>query len=524
MSTGEDELLFGRGKYSEDVELDFRKPLQPQSRFSKPWNGHECLRKAAFVMGVILVVSSITALLVTMFDMTGFQWEETVQSDTDNSSLPPHPINATQFTLSPPQIEDIQIMHLTDLEHGTLWSVDFTPASTELSPTIFDANGDGKPDLLVTQVTDRQEKIEYCNPDRCIEDYGHTPCQVQLAALSGEDGSIVWYTWTQFAPFAANCRHDLNNDNHFDCILAGRLGALIAIDTAATSEDANIIWTVDSRPTFIKYNYYYPLMTRDFDGDGVLDLIVTHGGDTDYPPSAKHRTPGILVVISGRTGQQLSDRILMPDDKETYNSPVLWSVSNNTQLVLFGSGGETISGSLWAITVDSLQSHVDNWVLEHMTEEYNICTTYTNARCVSPNEYGPQRPRNSPETYKVVNNKEGWLAKCPVWKSDTQPLWNPYKVCVYELVAAGKTGTITPPVIIDYNGDGIKDLLVSQFNDHIMMMDGATNTIQWDHYAEDTQSYRLVQVMVLCLKFNENLSSLAFHLPYISMTMIFQTF
>ena len=124
-----------------------------------------------------------------MIDLSGlFHWK----ADYINNTLP-HIHNMTQqsgmviTSRPPPQLVDIQIMHASNLQQGTLWSVDFTPATTELSPTIFDANDDGILDVLVTQITDRQEKLEYCNPDKCSTEYGHSPCQVQIAALSGND-------------------------------------------------------------------------------------------------------------------------------------------------------------------------------------------------------------------------------------------------------------------------------------------------------------------------------------------------
>ena len=412
--------------------------------------------------------------------------------------LPSNTINSTHAETIHPTSD--QETSQNNQGGGFEWHRDLYPASTELSILVHDINRDGIPDLMLDAMTDRvyqPSKYRVCPNEEnlCMDDFGFSPCRLQLIVLDGRDGSTIWSKWLEFSIFASNCGHDLNLDGIPDCVLSGRQGGLVAINPV----DGSYLWVVDPALTFPTYNYYFPLFIRDFDKDGVIDIVTTHGGDTVYDDRNKNRSPGFIFVVSGRTGQQLSDRILTPDGHETYSNPVAFNINGNIEAVLFGTGGETIAGSLWAITVHSLQEHVDAWA-PNKPSKYNVNKNYFDAQCLSDEDIAPMRPTFPKDTYRHVTDKEEWLAKCPVWKSDTQPLWNPYKVCVYELVAAGKTGTITPPVIIDYNGDGIKDLLVSQFNDHIMMMDGATNTIQWDHHAEDTQSYRLVQAMVLCLK------------------------
>ena len=493
----EEHRLFGHGKYMEDTVLVFRKPFRPRNQ--RLLGSLECFKRAIFVLGALLLVAMILSIVVVMLlDLSSMI--AVADQSSNNLSMPSSlPIPNITFIPIPPKMIDINLVVLNrEVEDGTIWSANFTPATSEFSSLVFDANSDGNPDILVIHMTERLEQTEYCH-DQCDKDYGHTPCQVQLAVLDGNDGSIVWGIWLEFAPFAANCEHDLNGDEYFDCILSGRSGSLIAIDIV---QHGTIIWVVDPGQTFPLYNFYYPLIVKDFNKDGTLDLIITHGGDVSYSPSTKDRTPGVIMVISGRTGQILSERIPMPDDHETYSSPILYSIVGNIELILFGSGGETISGPLWGMTLNSLQTHVDIR-LEDSVDQYISSKRYLNPRCVASSEYGPKRPRNSVNTFKYADDKEDWLSECPVWNTDTQPLWNPYKICVYEIIPAGKTGTIIPPVIIDYNNDGIKDLLVSQFNDHVMMMDGATTSIVWDHYAEDTQSYRLVDHTLFIYKCDE---------------------
>ena len=382
------------------------------------------------------------------------------------------------------------------------WQHDLQPALTELSIVVNDINHDGIPDLIFDVITERLEIGKYlvC-PDKdnsCMEDFGFTPCRVHLVALDGQNGNLIWEKWIEFSPFAANCEHDLNRDGIHDCTFSGRQGSFAALNPV----DGSFLWYIDPAVTFPTYNYYYPLFIRDFDGDEVIDIIVTHGGDTVYGDDVKKRSTGFIFVVSGRTGQQLSDRIPIPDGHETYSNPIAYSMAGNIDVILFGSGGETIAGSLWAITVESLQENVNAWK-PNRPQTYDINKSYIATQCLTDEEVRQMRPKFEKGTFKYADDKEDWLSECPVWNTDTQPLWNPYKICAYEIIPAGKTGTIIPPVIIDYNNDGIKDLLVSQFNDHVMMMDGATTSIVWDHYAEDTQSYRLVDHTLFIYKCDE---------------------
>ena len=380
--------------------------------------------------------------------------------------------------------------------NGTLWSVDFEPATTELSLLIHDINHDGVPDILMDRMTKRAESGSYylCpgKPDKCMEELGFSPCQVRVMALDGRNGSVIWESWLDFAPFAASCKHDLNGDEISDCILAGRSGSLAVLDPV----DGSVVWVVEQASTFPHYNYYYPLLVRDFDRDGTIDIIITHGGDQMYSPEITNRSPGLIYVVSGLTGQQISARIPMPDDHETYSSPVSYNITGSIEVVLFGSGGETIPGSLWAITLDSLQEHIDNWAVK-VSKNYEINKKYIDPRCLTNDEIIDQRPKNAPGTFNY-DKKEDWMDKCPKWSKDIQVLWNPYKLCTYEFVPASKTGNILPPVIIDVNNDNVLDLVVSQFNDHTLLIDGASGTTVWDHYVSDTQTYRFV-CMYVCM-------------------------
>ena len=52
------------------------------------------------------------------------------------------------------------------------------------------------------------------------------------------------------------------------------------------------------------------------------------------------------MMLSGKTGKLFGKRYLeMSDNRETYMSPMVYKTRDDSQYILFGSGGETIAGS-----------------------------------------------------------------------------------------------------------------------------------------------------------------------------------
>ena len=372
------------------------------------------------------------------------------------------------------------------------WSIDLDSSMSEMSLLEYDINRDGISDIIIDSMTWRMGDGKYLacpeKPNACQADLGFSPCRAKLLALDGSDGSIIWEKWVEFSTFAANCKHDLNLDGVPDCTFSGRVGLLAAINPV----DGSYIWIVDPAVTYPMYSYYSPLFIHDFDRDGIIDLIVTHGGDPTYNPTQKVRSPGFIFVISGRTGQQLSERIPMPDGHETYSSPVAYNVSD-VELVLFGSGGETVTGSLWAISVGSLQRHVDEWT-PNRAERYRANKLYFDPLCLSLKEIYEMRPHqlDNDNAFKYLKKKEYWMTLCAVYSSNSNVMWNPYKLCVYEFLQGRLTGNMQPPVVVDYDGDDVQDLLVSQFNDNTLLIDGISLNVVWNHSVPNTQSYRFV--------------------------------
>ncbi|KAH6930235.1 hypothetical protein HPB50_012227 [Hyalomma asiaticum] len=125
---------------------------------------------------------------------------------------------------------------------------------------------------------------------------------------------------------------------------------------AVSGRTGGVIWTLSGTEEAVveRSNMYTAQHIRDVDADGTPDLLIAHGGDPLREPGApSDRLAGRLLVVSGRSGKLLS-WIKVPDGRETYYSPQLMLYPDGTELVLFGTGGETHGGSLWSLPLREL--------------------------------------------------------------------------------------------------------------------------------------------------------------------------
>ena len=357
-------------------------------------------------------------------------------------------------------------------ENGTIsWEHVFYPAATECTIQLYDMNQDGTLDVLAVD--------------------GFSMCAVRIFGLDGKTGEPIWMQKVDFEVFAVRCELDVNSDGIMDCLAMGRYSGFVALN----GKNGSILWVVDQSVVFFRYNFYFPLIVRDLDGDGVQDLVNMHGGDSTYRSKDTKRSPAFMVVISGRSGQKLMERVLVPDGRESYMSPVLLMLRDGREIVLFGTGGETLPGSLWAVTLGSIQERIQEYARENKDGvEYSIFKEYVNHPCkedMSWEEIEAMRPVFDTGAYKldqnVLNNDS---FRCDKW-GEFEPFWNKYNLCMYELVRTDERGVILPPVVVDMNQDAQDDLVVSRFDGHTLVLDGRDGHVLWEMTIPGTESYRL---------------------------------
>lgn len=353
------------------------------------------------------------------------------------------------------------------------WERVLAETMTETSPELHDVNGDGIDDIIVA--------------------VDHSQCYATVIALESRTGSTIWENSVNFAVFAVRCIVDVNGDGTLDCLVSGRSGGFLALNSA----DGALLWSIDPTLVFSPYNFYFPMVLPDMDNDGVDDIISVHGGDPKYEPSDHERSPAFLVAVSGKTGQKLMERVPMPDGRESYMSPILFTVNQSDRFVLFGSGGETVPGSLWAVELKSLLMRVALYHTSLVTagKTYVINTRTVNVCLMDPDDFDKVRPVFDSTRYDrnrtMASTPIGHL-KCPTL-AHKQALWNEYNLCMYEVVRGAEKGVILPPVIVDMTLDGVDDLVVSTYDGGTMVLDGRDlATVVWETSYPDTESYRYV--------------------------------
>ncbi|XP_060079842.1 uncharacterized protein LOC132559243 [Ylistrum balloti] len=240
-----------------------------------------------------------------------------------------------------------EVVGCDSLSVEDVWVMGFPKLITESAFRLVDVNQDGVLDIILGFGTGADG---YYLPDIVCDIYfnGTHPCFGGLMALEGATGRELWRHYSPHEFFGVNCNADLNKDGVLDCLAGGRANAFQAV----SGRDGSLLWNFDYGKEDIM-NLYTPQIIRDLDGDGTADILTMHGGDPLQEPGSKYRLSARIILFSGRTGQIIK-KIGVPDYRESYYSPQLYTMSDGTDIVLFGTGGETHPGSLWSITLDKL--------------------------------------------------------------------------------------------------------------------------------------------------------------------------
>jgi hypothetical protein len=215
------------------------------------------------------------------------------------------------------------------------WSVTYKGVGIYSSPRITDLNGDGTGDVIIGA-----GRTEF-----------HT-CDSAVIAINGVNGEMLWHVPAADHIYTSAAFKDLNGDNVHDIVMGGRSAELMALN----GRTGAVLWKFDKKSDGIEwFNFYNPQFVNDQDGDGIEDLIISNGGNVMAEPfDTKLRHPGNLAVLSSKTGKLLA-RAPMPDGKETYLSVVVAPIEGSDDFtVVFGSGGETIGGNLYATTLSQV--------------------------------------------------------------------------------------------------------------------------------------------------------------------------
>ncbi|CAC5409294.1 unnamed protein product [Mytilus coruscus] len=313
--------------------------------------------------------------------------------------------------------------------------LDVTMGEADAAIRLVDVDGDGLEDIILAAGPNSKPSPSDNKYDTECKKIGlEAPCYGNIYALRGTDGTLLWNMKTTTTALFLNCvDFDVNLDGQIDCIASGRFGS--------------VIWSADRKIINTQWNVFHVAKIQDIDDDGVPEMVVANGGDTTLRPQEHNRTSGRLVMLSGRTGKMVGHRFLnIPDNKETYMSPIVYRTADGSRYILFGSGGETISGNLMMISLPEFYTYITNGS--------------------NPVEF--EGNYNQWIQYKGMKNKD---------------------TGIFTLHRGNNKGVIVPPVVADVNNDGFHDILMTAFQGHMILYSGKDLSLLWRREFPNMETY-----------------------------------
>ena len=220
------------------------------------------------------------------------------------------------------------------------WAMGLPVLGSNASPRAIDLTGDGIKDIVIGA-----GKNEFQD------------CKHGVIAIDGASGDSLWtfpaidqmYGSPVFLPITADATPDV--------IIVGRDKQLYALD----GKTGALIWKYELQSQeyepygLARFNFYNPVLIDDFSDDNIPDLLVANGGNVIASPGDTiNRHPGVLMIINSKDGSVIA-LDTMPDGKETYLTPTYFDFDQDgNQEIIFGTGGETVTGTLYCTTIRDL--------------------------------------------------------------------------------------------------------------------------------------------------------------------------
>ncbi|PJJ84627.1 PQQ-binding-like beta-propeller repeat protein [Mucilaginibacter auburnensis] len=220
------------------------------------------------------------------------------------------------------------------------WSRAFYMTETNSSPRAIDLNKDGVPDIVLGAGSKE-----------------FSPTDAAVLALNGANGDLLWKVAGRNQMVGSPIFQDITGDGVPDVFIGGRSAQFLAINGSNghvlwEHRKADASWVSHQDTTML--NFFNPQFIPDQNGDGVEDILTAFGGYVYALPNEFQRPAGMLMVIDAKSGKVLK-KSNVPDGKETYMSPVVYNFGKGPTII-FGTGGETIQGSLYALPLSDFMT------------------------------------------------------------------------------------------------------------------------------------------------------------------------
>lgn len=228
----------------------------------------------------------------------------------------------------------------TRKESELVWTKNLAVIGSQSSPRAADLNSDGVLDIVMGA---GKNEFQSCNQG--------------ILAFDGKTGEVLWQQESTDQVYGSPTFYDITGDGVQDVFIGGRLPHLKALN----GKTGELIWAYkfqyqsDSILKYACFNFSNSVMVPDQNHDGVPELLIMNGGNAKAAPNSQmNRYPAVLMLMDAKNGNILAADT-MPDGKESYLSPVCFTPPDSKEsVIIFGTGGETISGHLYLAKLSDL--------------------------------------------------------------------------------------------------------------------------------------------------------------------------
>lgn len=220
------------------------------------------------------------------------------------------------------------------------WNESLYNVGSQASPRVSDLNEDGILDIVIGAGK---------------EELG--PVENGIMAIDGKTGQLIWQQSANAHMVGSATFYDINGDGTADVFIGGRNHLLKALD----GKTGQLIWeyqfTYENDPIlqYARFNFYNSVLVPDQTQDGIPELLTVNGGNWDAAAgSTDDRYPGVVMLFDLYNGSIIAADTV-PDGQESYMSPIYFTDEESGDgMILFGSGGETMSGNLYLASLSDL--------------------------------------------------------------------------------------------------------------------------------------------------------------------------